>query len=127
MYPSLHSNCTPAFSFAEPRALHDSPIMGFSDDETKMAVGHNALATSGQHTEGAPINEFIDHDEIKPKAHFSAIGVQYSLTSAPLAIGFYLSMRCQVRAPTWLHDGLAHQCWMVIHQLSNCSVHRSTD
>jgi hypothetical protein len=33
--------------------------------------------------------------EVKPKVHFSllsAIGVQYSLTAAPIAIGFYLSL-----------------------------------
>lgn len=69
--------------------------MGFSDAEAKTAAGGNAFSTSEQHAETAPTNESTDHDEIKPKTHFSllgAIGVQYSLTSAPLAIGFYLSM-----------------------------------
>jgi amino acid transporter len=39
--------------------------------------------------------ESISHGQVEPKTHFSmlgAIGIQYSLTCAPLAIGFYLSM-----------------------------------
>lgn len=47
------------------------------------------------------MNEFAEHTEsdhlgeVKPKVHFSllsAIGVQYSVTGAPIAIGTYLSL-----------------------------------
>lgn len=69
--------------------------MGFSKEETEAAAEIRAFSTSEQCTETAPANESIAQGEVKPKAHFSllgAIGVQYSLTSAPLAIGFYLSI-----------------------------------
>lgn len=63
--------------------------------ETKEAVGTETYATSDLKPETTHIEESIGHGEIKPKVHFSllgAIGVQYSLTSAPIAIGFYLSL-----------------------------------
>jgi hypothetical protein len=67
--------------------------MDFSKDEAETAAGIKSFSTSDQ-CETAPTNE-SGQGEVKPKTHFSllgAIGVQYSLTSAPLAIGFYLSM-----------------------------------
>ena len=70
-----------------------SPIMDFSKDEAEKSAGLKALSISDQF-ETAPTNE-SGQGEVKPKTHFSllgAIGIQYSLTSAPLAIGFYLSM-----------------------------------
>lgn len=69
--------------------------MGFSNDEAKTGAGIEVSSASEQYTESAHKNESIDQGEVQPKTHFSllgAIGVQYSLTSAPLAIGFYLSM-----------------------------------
>ena len=67
--------------------------MDFSKDEAETSAGMKAFSTS-DHSGKAPTNESGQGD-VKPKTHFSllgAIGIQYSLTSAPLAIGFYLSM-----------------------------------
>lgn len=68
--------------------------MGVSKDEAKTAAGIRASSTPDQCVKMTP-DESIGQGEVKPKTHFSllgAIGIQYSLTCAPLAIGFYLSM-----------------------------------
>ena len=69
--------------------------MGFSKDEAGTAAGITTCPTSDHCIEKAPTNESVGQGEVEPKTHFSllsAIGVQYSLTCVPLAIGFYLSM-----------------------------------
>lgn len=55
-------------------------------DDMKPAVSHDARPAS----EGSR-----DDASIRPKVHFNllaAIGVQYSVTSAPIAIGAYMSL-----------------------------------
>lgn len=57
--------------------------------EIKATISHDTAA------EGIKAESVGDNGSVKPKVHFSllgAIGVQYSVTSAPLAIGAYLSL-----------------------------------
>ncbi|OAR03623.1 hypothetical protein LLEC1_04777 [Akanthomyces lecanii] len=56
-------------------------------NDVKASVSHDTMADEKSSTEGDL--------GIKPKVHFSllgAIGVQYSVTSAPIAIGAYMSL-----------------------------------
>lgn len=54
-----------------------------------------AYVASDQGIDKVHTHDTVDVGMVKPKVHFNlltAIGIQYSLTSAPIAIGFYTSL-----------------------------------
>lgn len=64
-------------------------------DDIKAMEPSATHISSVMSAEGTESKEATDDGKMKPKVHFSllgAIGVQYSVTSAPVAIGTYLSL-----------------------------------
>jgi choline transport protein len=62
---------------------------------SEKGTSHNALEMKDSVPDHESVDASIDNGTVKPKVHFSllsAIGVQYSVTAPPIAIGTYLSL-----------------------------------
>lgn len=62
---------------------------------SEKQITHTTYETNGMSEHNEVVELANRHGDVKPKVHFtllSAIGVQYSVTAPPIAIGTYLSL-----------------------------------